>query len=394
VAGPTGPVAHTGALASPACWLAVVVAAIYLNQVLFTVYVLRVHDGDVSFVAQYLPTGWFALAGDHPLMVAVAQAAPRPELLAPSVLRVPALLELPFVVLAYLVVCRWWGGRLYQTLAGPAVLMSACGAYTVTFCLIEWSFRNPYTWHDIALRVLAGALTVVGVTRIASRTRARDVAVGGPRSAPDSVVFVLSAGALGYLVLVVYDTALLYNLGHLDGHAPGVAVALTVLGAARLAANRRRRTSRRPGLTVETVVAGLGWFAALLFVPALPLRYAIGFTAPLCAAGAAVIIAATAAVLALRCGCRRMPSPWNNRAVAGWLSLCAATALAGVAAALAGDLTVLSGYPESRVLLASGLFLAIVIPIAALLDRLIPLCRAKGTLVPWRSCRSEFDPSE
>jgi len=48
-------------LGHPATSLAAVTALIYVNQVLFTVYVLRVHHGDPSFIARYLPSGWFAL---------------------------------------------------------------------------------------------------------------------------------------------------------------------------------------------------------------------------------------------------------------------------------------------------------------------------------------------
>jgi hypothetical protein len=40
----------------------VVTGLLYLNQVLFTVYVLREHGGDPSFIARYLPEGWFILA--------------------------------------------------------------------------------------------------------------------------------------------------------------------------------------------------------------------------------------------------------------------------------------------------------------------------------------------
>src|SRR4051794_41091974 len=56
----------------PAFWLAVVTAMIYANQVLFTVYVIRVRNGDVGFIARYLPGGWFDLA-DDPWIRALAE---------------------------------------------------------------------------------------------------------------------------------------------------------------------------------------------------------------------------------------------------------------------------------------------------------------------------------
>src|SRR5512139_1384637 len=138
------PPAPPGTARGPGLWLAAVVAAVYLNQVLFTVYVLRVHDGDPAFIARYLPPGWFYLAcGDA--VRAVAAAFPAPRLLAVSVLRVQAVLELPFVVLAYLCVCRWLDPVRARVLTTPAVLWAGCVAYSVVFGLVEWGLRNPYT---------------------------------------------------------------------------------------------------------------------------------------------------------------------------------------------------------------------------------------------------------
>ena len=97
----------------PGAALAAVVALIYLNQLLFAVYVLRVHGGDTSFVARYLPPGWFATA-DGGLVRRLAAHMPAPDLLAPSVLRVQAFLELPFVLLAFATVLRRLDAGLYR----------------------------------------------------------------------------------------------------------------------------------------------------------------------------------------------------------------------------------------------------------------------------------------
>jgi hypothetical protein len=51
-----------GGWGHPGVWLPRVTAACSVNQVLFTIYVLRVHNGDVTFVSKFVPTGWFALA--------------------------------------------------------------------------------------------------------------------------------------------------------------------------------------------------------------------------------------------------------------------------------------------------------------------------------------------
>jgi hypothetical protein len=52
----------------PWAWLVAVTAVIYLNQVLFTVYVLRAHGGSAAFVARYLPGGWFTMADHDPVL--------------------------------------------------------------------------------------------------------------------------------------------------------------------------------------------------------------------------------------------------------------------------------------------------------------------------------------
>lgn len=83
-----------GRLGPPGLSLAAVTTAIYINQVLFTAYVIRVRHGDPSFIARYLPPGWFALARG-PAVAALAHHFPDPGLLAPTVLRVQAFLELP-----------------------------------------------------------------------------------------------------------------------------------------------------------------------------------------------------------------------------------------------------------------------------------------------------------
>jgi hypothetical protein len=76
----------------------------------FTIYVEREWNGDVSRIARYLPDGWFALAD----LGALADRFPAPRLLGWTVLRAQAGLELPFVLLAYLTVCRWFGAETFR----------------------------------------------------------------------------------------------------------------------------------------------------------------------------------------------------------------------------------------------------------------------------------------
>ncbi len=56
-----------------------VIGLIYLNQVLFTVYVLREHDRDPSFIARHVPDGWFTLAHGS-VLESLARHFPVPEL--------------------------------------------------------------------------------------------------------------------------------------------------------------------------------------------------------------------------------------------------------------------------------------------------------------------------
>jgi hypothetical protein len=268
-------------LGHPGAWLAVTAGLIYLNQVLFTVYVLRVHHGDPSFIARYLPSGWFSLAR-WPALETLARQVPDPALLAPSVLRVQAFLELPFVTFAYLTVCRWFGAGAYRRalrLAWPA-----SAVWTVTFCLVEWHLRNPYTADDLVIRAAAGiAVPLVAATLLAGRLSAAapdqpsaaapdqtPAAPDQPQNLPGLMVLAVSTAAVGWLVLVVYSTALLYNLGRLGPDLPGAVLALAVLAGARAAARHvlPGRLAVWSGQMTLTVLAGLCGASASLLLPA------------------------------------------------------------------------------------------------------------------------------
>ncbi|MFF4353977.1 hypothetical protein [Streptomyces sp. NPDC001530] len=169
---PGPPAAAAGRSVSPAAAPALVTGLVYVNQVLFTVYVLRVHDGDPSFISRYLPAGWFDLASANPALRTLAAHFPAPELLAPSVLRVTAFLELPFVLLAFATVVRWLDADLYRRIARSALPPSASVSYTAVFCLVEWDLRNPYTVDDLVIRAVSAVVTPVLLARLAGRDTA------------------------------------------------------------------------------------------------------------------------------------------------------------------------------------------------------------------------------
>jgi hypothetical protein len=348
-------------LGPPGAWLAAVAALIYLNQVLFTVYVLRVRGGNPSFIARYLPPGWFRLAR-WPAIEALARHFPDPDLLAPSVLRVQAFGELPFVVLAYLTVCRWFSADTYRR--ARALVWPASMVWTVTFCLVEWQLRNPYTNDDLLIRVAAGVVVPLLARRLS------DAGPDRPRNLPGLLIFAVSTAAIGSLVLVVYATALLYNLGGLGPELPGAALALAALAAARAAA--RHVPSRPPGRGIDVIGCSFGWFLVLFFVPALPVRYGLNFGLRDLSIAASVVLITAAAC----CGAWEAVARAPGR-LGAWAGQMALTVLAGLAGASA-SLLLPASYTETRLLWAAAAFFLCAITVCALLDRVLPAPPALG----------------
>jgi hypothetical protein len=169
----------------------------------------------------------------------------------------------------------------------------------------------------------------------------------------DLSAFLAGTAALAALVLTVYDTALLYNLAHVARDWPMAAGCLTLIVVARTVVARTvtgfasPRRPVRPGLAV--LVAGLRWLLVLFFVPALPLRYGMGYFGSvwaIVAAGAVLIVAGVAAVWQVG---RVLVAVVPRRAVVWWagelLAAVAGAAAAGrIAEAWPGT------YPEWRLL--------------------------------------------
>lgn len=331
---------YAGRLGHPATWLVAVVALVFVDQVCVSVYVLRVHHGDPTFITRYFEPGWFHI-DRAPWLVALADHVPAPWLLAPSVLRGQAFLELPFGILCYLLVARWFGVEA----AARRLIWPASLSYTTAFCLIEWHIPNPHTVADIVIRVLSALLLPLVVTRLRAPSDPQ------PRDPVGLLAAVVSLGSLGWLVLALYETVFLYNLGDVRAHLPGMAIATALLAGARLAAAHAPAAS--PGPSITAVARTFGAFLTLFFVPALAIRYGIGFGAAYVAAAAAVTLAAVAVVRTLG-PALKSPVLW----------------LAGVAAAAAGAATtaLTSGYAEKQILWASAAALVAVIAVATLGD--------------------------
>jgi hypothetical protein len=362
----------------PGTWLAVVTVALLVNQVLFTVWALRVRHGDLSDLARAVPGGWFELADHNPAIGWLAAHFPAPGLLSLSALRIPSLLELPFGLLSYLTVLNWLDPRRYRQLTGPVVFGLACAVYTITFCLIEWALPTPYRMADVILRLISGVACAVALPAL-GRRRSAPAGAGAPRDAPELLVFIVSTAALGYLVLAMYDTALLYSLGRVGAHLPGALLAGAVLAVARLVAARlRRRSEVRPaGPVVDTLDTGLAWWLGLFLVPALAIRYELGFGSWVVAAAAGVLVIGVAAAFTLREVAGRLAVP-----VRVWLRQLAGALVAGVLSAAAG-LGSAAAYPETRLLRAAVLFALAATLVGAGSDRAV-VSRSDRSDIPRR----------
>lgn len=345
---------------TPGVVLALVVCLVYLNQVLFNVYVIRVQGGSASFIGRYLPDGWFDLATDNSVIQAIARHFPAPEVLAVTVLRVQAFWELPFVMFAYLTVLRWLDCGLYRRMASLRFVLPTAVSYTMVFCVVEWDLRNPFTVDDIIVRVCSAVVTPLGIAWLARR----DQGVSGPMTTAGLLRFAVSAGAMGYLVLVVYDSALLYNLGHAARALPGALVALLALGTARIS-GALLPASAVPGVAITTVAFGLRWSFALFMVPALAIRYGVAFGTPLLAtlAGLASLVAAVICAAFELVGLFGRPTLWIAAA------RLVPTAAAGLSASYAAVHWSTETYYEATLLCGAGAFCLTIVIASGLLDR-------------------------
>jgi hypothetical protein len=212
---------------------------------------------------------------------------------------------------------------------------------------------------DIVVRVCTALVTPLLIQWLARQD------TDGPAvsSFAQMLAFVVSACAFGQLVLTVYDSALLYNLGHLGGRLPGAALAAVILVAARWAATRMS-SDGVAGLALTSVGVGLRWALVLFFVPALPVRYGVNFGIPLIAGVAGLLIWATGAVCALR---EALAGVATNRVVL-WAVQVVMALLAGGVAGYAAVRLVTDTYYEAGLLRGAGLCVAAAVAVCALTD--------------------------
>jgi len=252
----------------PLTLFALVCLALFLNQICFNAYVMKVHSGDPSFVARYLPSGWFALSRG-PLVTFVASQAGDSHMLAPSVLNAQAFLELPFVLTAYLTVSKMLGGRVYYTLTRLPILYVASASFTITFCLVEIGVPNPWTTSDVVIRSIACVVVPPALAWIARGAKPNDAR---PSTVVGLFAFLAGAAAMAWAVLAIYDAFLLYNFGHTDRYAFGLVLAFGVMAASA----RYIGTYGATNATSSIVTCArdlIATFTVVFFVPSLVLRY-------------------------------------------------------------------------------------------------------------------------
>jgi hypothetical protein len=346
---------------------ALVVAAVYVNQALVVVYVDAVHGGDPGFVARHLPAGWFDLP-NHPFWTTLARSWPAPETLSFSVLRANALLELPFVVLGYLTVAEWLDETAARRLMRPAALWPACLLYSATFAAVELDLANPWTRGDLVLRAVSAVVTPLLVSRLYDRPAPADPAK--PLDLPGLALWAAAGAGAGALVLVVYDTALLYNLAHVPG-ALAVAVGAAAVSVTARALSRRRR-ARPPGPGAAVAVLVTRRTVLFGFVPALPLRYALVYLGSLGALALVGLFLAAVVGSALRDVTRELATAPRPVRIGWVIELAVAVALAGGAAVVAlSTTTSFAGHTEWRMLAAVGLAAAALVVVLAVGDGLL-----------------------
>jgi len=313
-----------------------VCALLFLNQVVVNAYILKTQAGDPGFITRFLGPSWFALATTAAPVRWLAANLPSTWLRGPlaySVLRVQAVLELPFALLAYLAVVAMLDARLYRLLLRSALFPLAAVSFTFTFCLIELRLYNPWTQSDLRARWLAAAAVLLlwGSWRL--RTRNEPARLAAPRlGLPGLLIFFVGAAAAGAVVLVLYDVALLYNFGHLRARLPilGAGVVVGTLAAVAPAATQAGRLSR-PGPGLQALTTVLATFAAVFFAPALSIRYC-GTHAS--AVGGAALLLLTALLLGLQLAGRTLAA----RGVPRWRGLMGlATALLTALVLLGSD---------------------------------------------------------
>ena len=293
---------------------AAVLALLVVNQVAFNAYVAGAHGGRTDFFGRVFPPIFFSrMALDAAPVQALLHLIPDPHWLAPSALRVQAVLELPFAVFAYVSVARLVDRATARQIAAGPLGILVCVAYTLTLSAIEVVLWNRYTVDDLVLRGVGLVLTVPVLRALAGPPVQADVP-----SARRLLFFVVGLGAMSAIVLAFCYIALLYNLGALVPLALPIAISAVAYTICTVPAPTAATTS----WLLRFAFAFGRRFTLLFAAPALAVRYALSHSRGEAGALAAVaIVTVLAVVLAAADELRALPVAerrrWVIRALAG-----------------------------------------------------------------------------
>lgn len=220
------------------------------------------------------------------------------------------------------------------------------------------------------IRAVSAVVTPWLIARVAARETATTRVTA---SVPGLLMFIGWLGALGGLVLVVYDTALLYNLGRLDDRLPLALAAAAVLVCLHTAALRLPTRTGPPTPALSFVAHALRRWLALFFVPALVVRYGLLFGTPRLALAAGALTSVVACVQAGRDALAEVPGTADGAGprVRAALRLAARLGCAILAAAAGAVLAVRvtpRSYGEVALLSAMAGFLVTGVAVCGLLD--------------------------
>lgn len=247
---------------------------LYVNQVLFNVYVAVERGGDTDFIGLAGQSAFFHLAPDHGPVRWLCERLSSAPWLEPTVLRVQAVLELPFALSAYLSIAWLLDREAAQRIAGGPLGLLAGLAWTGVLSAIEVLLDNPYTRDDLLLRGVGVLLTAPLLYGLGRRPLPAE-----PPSYRRLLLFFVGLGALSVLVVGVNAIALLYNLGWLASYAPVLLGCGLLAGATITLSGRVPRPPRSPALPAPPylrLLHAVGRRFTLLFcVPALAIRYGL-----------------------------------------------------------------------------------------------------------------------
>lgn len=264
--------ARPSLLAHPWTLFLLTTALLLANQIVFSAYLLAAHGGDAGFITKYTNDYYFHIDPSFPGVQALARAfgkAGAETWLAPSLLRVNAVLELPFALFAYLSITYLFDPAAVRLLMRSALAPLGLVSFTFVLCVVEIQLYNPWTSQDLVLRAVSCLSCWLLLRRVAPPPESTP-----PRGVLSIGIALAGSVAIAGAVLVLYDVTLLYNMAHLRLMAMPLTIGLL---AGSVGFGLVRRVDRAPARSqaVSALSSVASTLAVFFFVPSLAVRYAM-----------------------------------------------------------------------------------------------------------------------